>query len=83
MEHPSSESTDDEVLVLLREGKPLKELLEELISLRRWKSVQVKAQAQEANRMERMLTRLCVSLAVHARICTQVLTVCLSFAGKL
>ena len=34
MEHPSSESTDDEVLVLLREGKPLKELLEELISLR-------------------------------------------------
>ncbi|RPD54632.1 hypothetical protein L226DRAFT_509595 [Lentinus tigrinus ALCF2SS1-7] len=59
MEHATSEISDDDVLTLLREGRPLKDLLEEIVSLRKWKETHVKAQTQETYRMERMLTRLC------------------------
>ncbi len=61
MDDIPSELNDDEVLTLLREGKPLNSLLEELISLRKWKEAHSKAEMQESSRMERMLTRLCVS----------------------
>ncbi|KAI0714048.1 hypothetical protein C8T65DRAFT_158437 [Cerioporus squamosus] len=59
MDDIPSEISDDEVLALIREGKPLTSLLEELISLRKWKEAHVKAEMQESSRMERMLTRLC------------------------
>lgn len=64
MDDIPSEISEDEVLALMREGKPLKSLLEELIFLRKWKEAHVKAEMQESSRMERMLTRLCVSDAV-------------------
>ncbi|KAI1793252.1 hypothetical protein LXA43DRAFT_1092805 [Ganoderma leucocontextum] len=51
--------TDQEVLDLIQQGQPLAELLKELIFLRKWKDEQLKAQHQEAQRMERMLSRIC------------------------
>ena len=53
---------DKEVLALIQEGEPLSDMLKELISLRRWKEKRLYADAKESQRMERMLTRLCVSI---------------------
>lgn len=55
------EVSDTEVLALIQEDRPLSEMLKELVCLRRWKEAQVQAQRQESQRMETMLTRLCVS----------------------
>ena len=67
MDHTSETSNSDsggndhEVLALIQEGRPLSDMLKELISLRKWKEAQLSAQKKEAIRLERMLTRLCVS----------------------
>lgn len=55
--------TDQEVLALIQQGQPLADLLKELMSLRKWKDEQLKAQRQDSQRMERMLSRICVSVA--------------------
>lgn len=60
MDGTSLDVSDSEIFALIQEGKPLSGLLKELISLQKWKAQQVNAQRQEAQRMERMLTRLCV-----------------------
>lgn len=52
---------DHQVLALIQQGQPLSDLLKELIALRIWKEQQLKAQRLEGLRMERMLSRICVS----------------------
>ena len=63
MESTQSEAKvdDHQVLALIQQGQPLSDLLKELITLRVWKEQQLKAQHLEGLRMERMLSRICVS----------------------
>lgn len=71
---PDTAITDQEVLTLIQQGQPLSDLLKEVIALRRWKEEQLKAQHREAQRMERMLSRICVSIA--AGYCTSSVLLC-------
>ena len=63
METTQSEAKvdDHQVLALIQQGQPLSDLLKELITLRIWKEQQLKAQRLERLRIERMLSRICVS----------------------
>lgn len=56
-----SDVSDEDVLVLIKQGKPISDLLKEYISLRRWKEQQLRLREQESQRMELLFSRLCVS----------------------
>ena len=53
--------SDAEVFGLIQQGKSLSDLLKELIWLRKWKEEQLRLQAQDSQRMKRLLARMCVS----------------------
>ena len=66
MESPTTPSDipDIEILALMQEGNSLSDILKELVFLRRWKESQLLAQKEDSQRMERLLTRLCVSACI-------------------
>lgn len=62
---PFAEVSDKEVLELIREGRPLEDILKELISLRNWKQEQIQSQEQDSQRLELLISRLCVSVFIQ------------------